>query len=165
MPPQGSRRDYNDYNQGEGMHKSLVLAAVATMALAAGSSTGPAGAQSGAGLCSQPNHHCIMVTIDKDPTGAYGINVDVRELTVRGSNHVIFWRINNVGAQKYRFPANGIEFKTAAGKREFGCAPQGSGGIVIRCTDPNQAKGRFEYAVRVSGVPAVPVLDPWVINE
>lgn len=147
------------------MHKSLGLAAVAAVALAAGSSIGPAAAQPGAGLCSQPNQHCIMVTIDKDAAGAYRIGVDVSELTVRGPNHVIFWRINNVGAQKYRFPANGIEFKTEAGKREFTCAPQGTGGIVIRCTDPNRTQGRFEYAVRVSGAPAVPALDPWVINQ
>jgi hypothetical protein len=142
------------------MHKLLCTA---TLALAGFAITPLAQAQTLP--CSQPNNHCIVVTVAQGAGGAPEIHVDVRELYIRGASHVIFWRIDNTGAQRYRFPANGIEFKSADGKREFSCAAQGTSGLVIRCKDPNAAKGRFEYAVNLTGSPAVPPLDPWVINQ
>jgi hypothetical protein len=36
---------------------------------------------------------------------------------------------------------------------------------VFRCTDSNKTKDKFKYAITLSGSPAVPVLDPWVVNQ
>jgi len=148
------------------MHKSFAiasLAALAAFALPGGALVGTAAAQ--AGLCSQPNQHCIAVTVGKDAAGALQIEVDVQELTVKGANHVIFWRLNNAGAQKYSFAVDGIAFKSADGRGEFKCAPQGNGGILFKCIDPNRLQGKFEYAISLKGLPPVPVLDPWVVNR
>jgi hypothetical protein len=147
------------------MHNLKFVRVFWVLAIIAGASVPPALAQSAPGVCTQPNEHCIAVKIGNDVSGALKISVDVSELRVTGTNHVIFWRIDNTAAQKYRFPANGIAFKSATGKQEFQCGTLGDSGLVFQCTDPNQTKGRFEYAVTVSGSPAVPVLDPWVINE
>jgi len=143
--------------------KTIVAATLAAAVLAGGVYAGSAQAQTG--LCSRPNEHCISVTVTSAAGGAPQIRVDVPELYIHGPNHVIFWRLNNAGGQKYRFPAGGIAFKTEGGRAEFRCAAQGSSGTIYRCTDPNRTQGKFEYAIKVSGSPAVPVLDPWVINQ
>jgi hypothetical protein len=145
------------------MRNFLFVRVFGAFALIAGASVPPALAQPG--VCTQPNEHCIAVKIGNDASGALKISVDISELRVTGTNHVIFWRINNTSAQKYRFPDNGIAFKSAAGKQEFQCAALDSSGIVFKCTDPNKTKGKFEYAITVSGSPTGPTLDPWVINE
>jgi hypothetical protein len=116
------------------------------------------------GLCTQPNEHCVVVRIAADAGGAPKASVDVSELSISGTNHVIFWRIENAGAQAYRFPDDGIAF-TPEGKQEFTCAAQGNSGLVFRCVDAGRTKGRFKYAVKANGSPAVPVLDPWIINK
>lgn len=146
------------------MNKRTTAAATAAAALLAGG-LHAAGAQAQTGLCTRPNEHCISVTVTSASGGAPQIRVDVPELYIHGPNHVIFWRLNNAGDQKYRFPADGIAFKTEGGRSEFRCALQGNTGTIYRCTDPNRTQGRFEYAVKVNGSPAVPVLDPWVINQ
>jgi hypothetical protein len=143
------------------MNVRMLVAAGAVLALTAGPGAPPAAAQQG--LCTQPNQHCITVTVA--PGGQPKISVDIPELRVAGKNHVIFWSLKNAAGQSYRFPENGIAFKTDAGRKEFGCAPMGNTGTVFRCTDPNDTQGRFEYAVRLGGSPAVPVLDPWIINQ
>ncbi len=148
------------------MQKSLVIGSVVTLAalaLPGGALVGTASAQTG--LCSQPNQHCVAVTVGKDAAGALQVEVDVQELTVKGANHVIFWRLNNTGTQKYAFAADGIAFKSVEGKGEFKCSPQGNGGILFKCTDPNRIQGKFEYAISLKGSPPVPVLDPWVVNR
>ena len=147
------------------MNKPVLVAVVAALALVDGVSVRTAHAQTTPGLCSQPNEHCVTVRIGRDSTGAPKASVDVPEVPVNGPNHVIFWRIENTGSQKYSFPDNGIAFKSATGKQEFTCGALGNSGIVFRCTDPNKAKGKFEYGVTVNGSPPVPPLDPWVINK
>jgi hypothetical protein len=146
-------------------HKPLIVAALAALALSGATFVEPAGAQTNPVLCSQPNEHCILVTIDKDANGAPTIHVDADELRVKGPLHVIFWRLNNTAAQSYKFASNGIAFTTPEGQAEFKCAPQGNSGILFRCTDPNKTRGRFKYAITVTGAPPVPVLDPWIINQ
>jgi hypothetical protein len=145
------------------LHKPLIVAALAALALGGATFAPIATAQSG--LCSHPNEHCIAVTVEKEPNGGLTLHVDIDKLRVNGPNHVIFWRLNNATGQKYTFPSNGIAFKTAEGKAEFKCGPHANSGVVYKCTDPNKTQGEFKYAVTVTGVPAVPVLDPWIINR
>jgi len=108
-----------------------------------------------------------MVTVEKEANGDLKLYVDAQELRVKGTNHVIFWRLDNAAGQNYKFPSNGIAFKTPEGKLQFiNCAPVGgSTNTTFRCTDKNTVQDKFAYAITVSGAPAVPVLDPWIINQ
>jgi hypothetical protein len=113
--------------------------------------------------CGQGNNHCITVTVGSG--GDARISVDRPRLYVQGANHVIFWQIKNTGSQSYRFAPNGVAFKTPAGQHEFSCGPRDATGRVYFCLDPNGSKGTFEYGITLTGAPAVPPLDPWVINQ
>src|SRR5512143_1420024 len=92
------------HHRGKTMNNSFLIGAAAAVALTAGLAAAPAAAQ--AGLCTQPNQHCITVTVDKGAGGELKIGVDVAELRVVGPNHVIFWSVKNAPGQHYRFPAN-----------------------------------------------------------
>jgi hypothetical protein len=137
------------------MNKYLVSVAAALMlsACATHGFDGHAG-----GMCNEANTHCVQVTVSGGT-----IAVDREKLRVRGPSHVIFWRINNAGGQNYSFPANGIDFDTDSGKKQFSCVRQQP--TVFRCLDPNSERGEFKYTVRLEGSPAVKPLDPWVIND
>jgi hypothetical protein len=91
------------------------------------------------------------------------LQVDVPKLVKKGQDHTITWYIDNEDTQDYKFPESGIAFKTSDGKDVFNCALRGN--YVYRCVDRSWKKGEFEYAVKVAGSPAVPPLDPWVVNN
>ena len=143
------------------MCKSNVLAVLVLLALAGGGFVSSAAAQPAGGLCTKPNEHCITVTIGKDASGAGKIGVDVPQIACDGTEpRDLLGRSKTQVRRSTRFPNNGIEFKSPAGKQEFKCGPNGNSKVVFRCTDPNKTKGTFEYGVKVDGAPAVPPLDP-----
>ena len=119
------------------------------------------------GPCQSPNQHCVEVSVKVQPDGTWKIAVDRPEVTIRAAQQEIFWVIKNTGTQTYKFPSDGIGFKTPAGKAQFGCASMGPGmnDIVFRCHDHFTAKGRFEYGIKLDGSPAVPPWDPFVVND
>jgi hypothetical protein len=108
--------------------------------------------------CTQPRNHCIKVTVE-----AGVISVDVTALSKKGQGHKIFWHIDNEATQDYKFPEGGIAFKTTDGKDVFNCDLRGD--YVYRCMDRNWKTGKYEYAVKVTGSPTVPPLDPWIVNQ
>jgi hypothetical protein len=103
----------------------------------------------------------VEVTVSCHTFGMFcRANVDFYKVEAHGNN--VFWTLRNGAGQSYEFdPDSGIEFKTAAGKSNFGCQPAGQGRF--RC-DNRKASGEFEYSVKVKGWPFVPRLDPWVVN-
>lgn len=85
-------------------------------------------------------------------------SVDFDEVRARGQN--VFWDIDESSLASFVFdPDTGIEFKTAEGRRNFPCQRLANGRS-FKC-DNGKAPGKFEYGVKVIGVPR---LDPWVVN-
>jgi len=63
----------------------------------------------------------------------------------------------------YTFPSNGIVF-ASGGSQFFDCHVEANGRR-FTCRDRNTEAGRFKYTVNVTGSPAVPPLDPWIVNN
>ena len=90
--------------------------------------------------------------------------IAVQYPTVGANGFDVVWEIANAAGQSYTFADDaGIAFKTEAGRNAFGCHREANGRR-IACMNRG-TKGEFEYAVRVSGAPSVPPLDPWVVNH
>lgn len=95
--------------------------------------------------------------------GAGGCRAAVDHPRVFAQGNDVVWIVENKAGQSYAFPADdGIFFKTDAGRNAFRCRREG-GGDRYACMN-RKTKGTFEYGVRLSGSPAVPTLDPWVVN-
>ena len=134
------------------MNKKLVAAAMLTLASAGCMTLGEQGEAIAA------SDHFVVVTV-----GGGTIGVDKPEIEVRGRDQVIFWNLRNGPGQNYSFPTDGIHFKSPEGKAEFRCMRQNP--TRFRCLDRGVTKGRFEYGVKLTGSPAVPELDPFVVNN
>ena len=109
------------------------------------------------------NDHTIVVAVFNDAGGHPKIEVDVRELMIRGRDHNIFWIIDNGAGQNYKFPDNGIHFKSELGRQQFRCRKLND--KRFKCETPNTVQGRFEYGVTLDGSPRVDTLDPFIINN
>ena len=84
--------------------------------------------------------------------------------TVEAKGFDVVWEIANASGQSYQFDRNkGIEFKTSAGKHVFNCHVE-AGGNRYKCIN-HKDPGQYEYGVTLAGTPAVPPLDPWVVNR
>jgi len=84
--------------------------------------------------------------------------------TVAANGFDVVWEIVNKPGQSYTFADDsGISFKTEAGRNAFRCHREANGNR-IACMNRG-TQGEFEYAVRLSGTPVVPPLDPWVVNH
>jgi hypothetical protein len=162
-PMPAVRAESARFKRGTAMKKSLCIAAA--LALSACTNMGLRDGNAQTGLCSNDHQHCLVVTIDKGPGGAWMISVNNRELHVPPGNHEIFWQIVNTGGQNYAFSDDGIHFKSEPGKKEFKCQRMMNNPGVFKCNDPNSIKGRFEYGITVTGSPTVPTLDPFVVND
>jgi hypothetical protein len=92
--------------------------------------------------------------------GSCRASVDHPRVFARGND--IVWIVDNKPGQSYVFAADGIAFKTEAGRNVFRCHPEANGNR-FACMN-NRSSGEYEYAVRLSGSPPVPVLDPWIVN-
>src|SRR4029079_5895113 len=94
--------------------------------------------------------------------GTCGIAVQYPTVGANGVD--VVWEIANKPGQSYTFADDsGIAFKTDEGRSVFRCHREANGN---RITCMNRGtRAVFEYAVRVSGAPSVPPLDPWVVNH
>ena len=139
-------------------------ARVVAMALAtslAGCATPPFSPNSGDLVCNSAQQCRVEVAVTC-AQGACRLVVDHPHVFARGND--VVWTIANQPSQTYRFADDaGIAFKTAEGQGVFRCHIEANGAR-IACMNRGTA-GMFEYAVRVSGSPAVPPLDPWVVNH
>jgi len=80
------------------------------------------------------------------------------EVYAHGQN--VFWDLDQGAHPSFQFdPVSGIEFKTEEGRRNFPCQIL-AGGRSFKC-DNGKAVGKYEYSVKVIGVPR---LDPWIVN-
>jgi hypothetical protein len=107
----------------------------------------------------------------QDCTGECRVNVSITcvfvmfckvsvpdEVYAHGQN--IFWDVDHGAHPSFQFdPVSGIEFKTEEGRRNFSCQVL-AGGRSFKC-DNAKAAGKYEYSVKVIGVPR---LDPWIVN-
>jgi len=123
----------------------------------------------GVHFCLQPKNHCIKVTIDASASPPV-LSVDVPVLKKKGTNHSIFWLLDNDTGQSYYFPSDGIAFKDAAGQAQFpGCGIFGGDNHVFRCKDTTGTPGTYDYGVTVtaaSTTPPIPAkLDPQIVNN
>jgi hypothetical protein len=106
------------------------------------------------------NQHFIGVSVQPGPVR---VVVTVPTLTVHGQNHVIFWDLHNAAGQSYRFAADGIAFKTPAGRSQFTCRRLTD--ARFQCLDQGTVAGTFEYGVKVEDATATLFLDPLVVNN
>ena len=121
------------------------------------------------GPCNGPNEHCIHVKISDNV-----IKVDALSLAVDRPNvppHKIYWLIDSASTPGYAFAAGAISSftpvppTTSLPANEFsncGPSPQGD---TFSCKDANSQPGTYKYTVTVTGSPAVPALDPWIVNQ
>ena len=79
----------------------------------------------------------------------------------RGMKDVmITWRLPAGSA--YRFPRDGITIRDAGG--EFtNCHPEHNG-LRFSCLNVHAMPGTYKYTIKVVGTPAVPELDPTIVN-
>ena len=138
-----------------------VLLLAASALAVAGCASQPGGPQSLDLTCNSAQQCRVVVTVDCPSTGCR-IAVDHPQVFARGND--IVWIVANKPGQAYAFPvAAGIAFKTAAGQGGFSCHVEASGNRYA-CMNRG-VPGRHEYAVRLDGSPAVPPLDPWIVNN
>lgn len=76
------------------------------------------------------------------------------------TNVVITWRLPRDGA--YTFPKDGIAIQNA-GDEFANCHPQANG-YAFSCVNVHAKAGTYKYAIKVTGTPAVPPLDPTIVN-
>ena len=139
------------------MKKNLLFAAVLALGVTACQSLHPGG---GARIAAK--QHTIVVTV-YDMGGTPTIEVDVDELKVRGTDHTIFWEIDNAAMQNYSF-ANDAAIKFLDGKGQFDdCGKVND--TKFKCKDKGTVKERFKYTITLSGSPSVRPLDPFIVNN
>ena len=139
------------------------LTACGIAILAAGCASTRGGPESGGAAdltCNSAQQCRVQVSVACTP--ACTLAVDHPHVFARGN--AVVWEIVNRPGQSYSFASDdGIRFKTEAGRGAFRCHREANGNRVA-CANRGD-KGEFEYAVRVAGSPAVPPLDPWVVNH
>jgi hypothetical protein len=145
--------------------RSAALAIAAAIALA-GCAPAPGGPESGGSkegdlTCNSAQQCRVEVTVTC-AQGACRLAVNHPRVFARGND--VVWEIANKPGQSYAFADDaGIAFKREDGRSTFRCHREANGNR-ISCMNRGTA-GEFEYAVRVAGAPAVPPLDPWVVNH
>ena len=136
------------------------LLAASALALA-GCASQPGGPESLDLTCSSAQQCRVVVTVDC-PSAGCRIAVDHPRVFAKGND--IVWIVANKPGQSYAFPSNaGIAFKTAAGQAALRCHVEANGSRYA-CMN-NRTPGEYEYGVRLEGSPAVPQLDPWIVNN
>lgn len=64
---------------------------------------------------------------------------------------------------KYTFPKDGIVINDAGD--EFPDCHQEQNGLRFACMNKHSKPGKYKYTIKVEGSPAVPPLDPVVVND
>jgi hypothetical protein len=116
-----------------------------------------------AGPCAGSNPHCIDVNVIT--VGGQAQIALIPDHKVNNNGVDIDWAI---ATQGYTFPANGITFVNKPGMplpaaNEFSCSLFNS--TTFRCKDTHHTMGTFGYTVTLSGSPAAPPLDPYILNH
>ena len=139
------------------MNKKLFFAAALALVLTACQSIDSGGGRPRPAA----KQHTIAVTV-YDKSGTPTIEVDVEELKVRGTDHTIFWEIDNQDSQNYSFfDDTAITFPKGEG--QFRCRKVND--TKFRCMDLGTVKDRFKYIIKLSGSPTVSPLDPFIVNN
>ena len=143
------------------LQRSVALVAFALVALAGCASPPRGGGDTEAKdlVCNSAQQCRVKVEVTC-AQGTCRASVDHPRVFARGND--IVWIVDNKPGQSYVFAADGIAFKTEAGRNVFRCHPEANGNR-FACMN-NRTSGEYEYAVRLSGSPAVPLLDPWIVN-
>jgi hypothetical protein len=132
------------------MKKSLLVAAASVLALVACSSNGEGGKNA------DPSNPVVSVAGGK-------ITVAPEPLQFAKDKHnvKITWQLP--AGTPYTFPKDGIVI--GDGGDEFpDCHPE-QNGQRFACMNKHNKPGKYKYTIKVDGSPAVPPLDPIVINE
>ena len=136
-----------------------VLLTAALAALVAGCASPPAGGEPRDLVCNSAQQCRVIVTVDC--AAGCKATVDHPRVVARGND--IVWIIDNKPGQNYTFrTSDGIAFKTNAGRAIFSCHAEAAGNRYA-CMN-RRTPGEYEYAVILNGAPAVPPLDPWIVN-
>ena len=148
---------------GPGSRNAFALSALTMLAvLAVSGCAGPPFSPEANDLTCNSAQQCKVEVSVACTGGACKLSVDHPRVFAKG--FAVVWNIVNNAGQSYKFADdNGIAFKTEAGRNAFRCHVEENGGR-IACMNRGTA-GTFEYGVRVSGMPTVPPLDPWVVNH
>ncbi|MEP7207657.1 MAG: hypothetical protein ABI920_12010 [Casimicrobiaceae bacterium] len=82
---------------------------------------------------------------------------------MRAAGHVVRWHVANQPGQTYALDrTRGIQFKTVEGSNAFRCQSVSNGDY--QC-EGNRNGNTYEYAIHLVGMPPVPALDPFVVNN
>ena len=138
---------------------ALVLFAAAFAVLNAGCASQPRGGEPRDLVCNSPQQCRVTVTVDC--AGGCRAIVDHPRVHARGND--VVWIVDNKPGQNYTFRASdGVAFKSNAGRAVFRCHAEAAGN---RYACMNQrTPGEYEYGISLDGAPAVPPLDPWIVN-
>jgi hypothetical protein len=136
-----------------------VLFAATLAALIAGCASPPRGGEPRDLVCNSAQQ--CRVTVRVDCAGGCRAIVDHPRVHARGND--VVWIIDNKPGQNYMFrPSDGVAFKSEAGRAVFRCHAEAAGN---RYACMNQrTPGEYEYGIHLDGAPAVPPLDPWIVN-
>ena len=147
---------------GSGKGRRMALAVIAWTAIAGVvGCASTSGGQEGADFVCNSAQQCRVSVEVTCAQGACRASVDHPRVRSRGND--IVWVLVNKPGQSYTFSTNdGIAFKTQAGQSVFNCHREANEQrfACMNRRDP----GEYEYAVRIAGTPAVPPLDPWIVN-
>ena len=124
--------------------------------------------------CAHHAHMARKPSVDKykpDVTVAGG-EIDAPESLYfrKGEKGVITWHLK---AKDYRFATDGIVFQSNAAGEIVNCGRAKDNDKLFSCDNLHRKEGQgffYKYAIKVepnpgSGAPAVPVLDPFVLND
>jgi hypothetical protein len=147
---------------GSGKGRSVALGVIVCTAIAGlVGCASPPGGQEGADFVCNSAQQCRVTVEVACAQGACRASVDHPRVLSRGND--VVWILVNKPGQSYVFATNdGIAFKTEAGRNVFNCHREANGER-FACLN-RKTPGEYEYAVRIAGTPAVPPLDPWIVN-
>lgn len=149
-------------NGTRGRQPRAWLAIAMAVALAGCASAPSGGGTESSDLTCNSAQQCRVEVTVACAQGACSLAVNHPRVFARGND--VVWEIANAAGQGYAFADDsGIAFKREDGRSAFRCQREANGNR-IACANRG-TKGEFEYAVRVSGSPGVPPLDPWVVNH
>ena len=144
---------------GQRVRVAASIAAVALLALLHGCAKVP-GEESTDFVCHSAQQCRVTVEVN---CGASGCRASVDHPRVLARGNDVVWIVDNKPGQSYAFRIeDGVFFKTDAGRQAFRCHREAAANRYA-CMN-NRAPGTYEYGIQLIGSPAVPTLDPWVVN-
>jgi hypothetical protein len=153
------RARHGDIDRSRLRSRASALAIVLVSALSG--CAAPGGTESSDLVCNSAQQCRVNVEV-ACVQGACSMSVDHPRVFARGND--IVWLVVNKPGQSYVFPNDaGIAFKTEAGRNVFRCHAEANGDRYA-CMN-RRTPGTYEYGIRLNGSPAVPPLDPRIVNH